>query len=74
MADDVVIKTGKDKYGYRYAKVGGGKRTGTLWHIVNDGNYKNNATHFMDNALSEVNGEIELILDQELRWALGEWL
>lgn len=67
MADDVVIKTGKDKYGYRYAKVGGGKKTGTLWHIVNDGTYKNKATHFMDNVISETSSEVDGIIDQELR-------
>ena len=72
MADDVVIKTGKDKYGYRYAKVGGGKRTGTLWHIVNDGTYKNRATHFMDNAISQSESEVQAIIDKELRRALGD--
>ena len=72
MADDVTIKTGKDKYGYRYAKVGGGKRTGTLWHIVNDGTYKNRATHFMDNAISQSESEVQAIIDQELRRALGD--
>lgn len=72
MADDVVIKTGKDKYGYRYAKVGGGKNTGTLWHIVNDGTYINKATHFMDNAISDTQSEVQAIIDQELRRALGD--
>lgn len=67
MSDDVVIKTGKDKYGYHYAKVGGGKHTGTIWHIVNDGTYKNKATHFMDNAIKESENEIASIIDQELR-------
>ena len=71
MADDVVIKTGKDKYGYRYAKVGGGKKTGTLWHIVNDGTYKNKATHFMDNVINETSSEVEVTIDQELRRAIG---
>lgn len=70
MADDVVIKIGKDKYGYRYAKVCGGPKTGTLWHIVNDGTYKNKATHFMDDAISATEKEIEEIIDQELRRAL----
>lgn len=72
MADDVVIKIGRDKYGYRYAKVCGGKQTGTLWHIVNDGTYKNNATHFMDNVISESENEIQAIIDQELRRALND--
>ena len=70
MADDVKVKTGKDKYGYRYAKVGGGKQTGTLWHIVNDGTYKNQATHFMDNTISETSSEVEGTIDQELRRAI----
>lgn len=71
LADDVVIKTGKDKYGYRYAKVGGGKKTGTLWHIVNDGTYKNRATHFMDNTIKESENEVQQIIDQELRRSFG---
>lgn len=70
MADDVVIKTGKDRYGYRYAKVGGGKKTGTLWHIVNDGTFKNDATHFMDNTISESENEVQQIIDEELRRSL----
>ena len=70
MADDVVIKTGKDKYGYKYAKVGGGKHTGTLWHIINDGTYRTKATHFMDRTISETEGEIQSIIDEELRRSL----
>lgn len=70
MADDVIAKTGKDKYGYRYAKVSGGKATGTLWHIVNDGTFKNQATHFMDDAIRESQEEIENIIDQQLRKAI----
>jgi len=70
MSDDVVIKTGKDKYGYKYAKVGGGKHTGTLWHIVNDGTYRTKATHFMDRTISETEGEIQAIIDEELRRSL----
>lgn len=72
MADDVVIKAGKDKYGYRYAKVGGGKKTGTLWHIVNDGTYKNKATHFMDNVINETSSEVEGTIDSELRRAIEQ--
>lgn len=67
MADDVVIRSGKDKYGYRYVKVQGGKSTGTLWHIVNDGTFRNTATHFMDNAMSQAETDIQSIIDEELR-------
>lgn len=67
MSQDVIIRFTKDRYGYRIVKVQGGKQTGTLWHIVNDGTYKNSATHFMDNAIAQSEKEIESILDQELR-------
>jgi HK97 gp10 family phage protein len=67
MADDVVIKFTKDKFGYRIIKVQGGKKTGTLWHVVNDGTFRNRATHFMDNAISSSEEEIQQILDEELR-------
>lgn len=67
MANDVVVRFTKDKYGYRVIKVQGGKSTGTLWHIVNDGTFKNNATHFMDNAIKDSETEIQQIIDEELR-------
>ena len=67
MADDVVVRTGKDKYGYRYAKIQGGKQTGTLWHIVNDGTYRSKATHFMDNSMSEADQDIQNAIDESLR-------
>ena len=67
MADDVQITTTKDKYGDTVVKVRGGKATGTLWHIVNDGTYRSRATHFMDLALSNVENELEQIIDEKLR-------
>lgn len=72
MADDVVVRTGKDKYGYRYTKVGGGKETGTLWHIVNDGTYVSDPTHFMDNAISQSENDIQQIIDEELSKTNGK--
>lgn len=59
MADDVKLSIRTDKYGEKYAKVMGGKKTGTLWHIVNDGNLHSQPTHFMDNALKELDGKID---------------
>lgn len=67
MADDVQITTTKDKYGDVVVKVRGGKSTGTLWHIVNDGTYRSKATHFMDLALSNVENELQQIIDEKLR-------
>lgn len=67
MADDVVVRTGKDKYGYRYAKIQGGKQTGTLWHIVNDGTYRSRATHFIDKSISEADKDIQEAIDTPLK-------
>ena len=66
MADDVSIRTVKDSFGDKVTKIQGGKKTGTLWHIVNDGNYNTGATHFMDKALQEAEQEIQAIIDAEL--------
>lgn len=75
MADDVHINVAKNKYGDKVLKVQGGKRTGTLWHIVNDGSYnmlvgkRNRATHFIDDALKDAESEIDNIIDDELQKA-----
>lgn len=61
MADDVKLSIRTDKYGEKYAKVMGGSKTGTLWHVVNDGNLHSRATHFMDNAMKELDGDIDYI-------------
>lgn len=66
MYQDVHATTTTDKYGKKVAKVGGGKATGTLWHLVNDGTYKSKPTHFMDNTLSATESEIEKLLDKEM--------
>ena len=66
MADDVVIRTGKDKFGNKVVKIGGGKQTGTLWHIVNDGTFTAKPTHFMDNTINQTATDTEMNLDQEL--------
>lgn len=66
MADDVQITNKKDEFGERTIRVQGGKKTGTLWHLVNDGTYKSNATHFMDKAMQEAEPEIQAIIDAGL--------
>lgn len=67
MADDVRISTRKDEFGDTVVRVQGGKKTGTLWHIVNDGTYRSRPTHFMDLALNDVEAELESIVDQQLK-------
>ena len=66
MADDVQIRTVKDEFGGSVVKVQGGKKTGTLWHLVNDGTYRSNATHFMDKGIHEAEAEVEKIIDEGL--------
>lgn len=67
MWEDVQTKISTDKYGYKVLKIGGGKKTGTLWHIVNDGTYRTPATHFMDDTISQSENEIQRLIDAELK-------
>lgn len=64
MADDVRISTRKDRFGDLAVKVHGGPRTGTLWHLVNDGTLHARPTHFMDDALKSLDEDIDDIWDQ----------
>nr|DAT14940.1 MAG TPA: type I neck protein [Caudoviricetes sp.] len=67
MCDDVEIVTKKDEFGDVVVKVQGGKSTGTLWHIVNDGTHRSSPTHFMDLALNSIETDLEKIVDEKLR-------
>lgn len=67
MADDVTINTTKDTFGDTVIRVRGGKKTGTLWHIVNDGTYRSKPTHFMDLALGGVESELNALIDEKLK-------
>lgn len=62
MADDVSISMRKG-----VARVSGGKMTGTLWHLVNDGTLHTSATHFMDGALARLDGSIEKLWDEVMK-------
>lgn len=62
MADDVKINKSRGT-----AKIQGGKKTGTLWHLVNDGNLHSTATHFMDGALARLDGDIDKLWDEIMR-------
>lgn len=67
MADDVRISTRKDRFGDLAVKVHGGPRTGTLWHLVNDGNLHSQPTHFMDNALKSLDDDIDDMWDKVMK-------
>ena len=60
-----VKKVVSKKYGY--VSIGGGKKTGTLWHIVNDGTYKTKATHFMDSVLTAIDTASDKVWDKKAR-------
>lgn len=67
MADDVKISVRTSKYGEKYARVMGGKMTGTLWHLVNDGTLHSKGTHFIDNALTQLDGDMDRIWDKVMK-------
>jgi len=67
MADDVKISTRKDRNGNLVARVQGGKKTGSLWHLVNDGNLHSQPTHFMDDALKSLDGSIDKTWDKVMK-------
>lgn len=62
MADDVKITRRKGTL-----KISGGVKTGTLWHIVNDGTLHTMGIHFMDGALARLDDSIDGIWDKILR-------
>ncbi len=51
MCEDVKLRKNKAK---GYMTIGGGKMTGTLWHIVNDGTYRSKGIHFIERTLNEM--------------------
>lgn len=67
MADDVKLSIRTNPGGVKYARLSGGKMTGTLWHLVNDGTLHTNGTHFMDGALARLDGDIEKVWDKILK-------
>jgi HK97 gp10 family phage protein len=67
MKDDVKTIVRDDKQGAVYAIIKGGKYTGYKWHLVNNGTVKSRATHFVDNALKQSEGEFEAMIDNMLK-------
>ena len=71
MADDVEYKLKSSRAMGRYVSVGGGKSTGTLWHLVNDGHAAEDGTYvpgtfFIEKSLSKSDEEINSIIDSFL--------
>lgn len=64
LADDVKMSIKQDKWGGKVVKIQGGKKTGTLWHIVNDGNLHSRPTFFLDAALKNLDNSIDTLWDR----------
>ena len=67
LSDDVKGTIRTDKFGNKYASVRGGKKTGTLWHIVNDGTLHTRALHFMDRAIDKFDKEINELWNRNMK-------
>lgn len=67
MADDVKRTIRTDRWGYKYVSIRGGKMTGTLWHIVNDGTLHSGPTHFLDRAMKQIDDGIDKIWDEVMK-------
>lgn len=71
MQDDVkVVMDMNGLYGDQ-VKVRGGRATGTLWHLVNDGTSEAKPTHFMDKAQDAAEPLIDKILEDEMGAVFG---
>ncbi|MCL2225794.1 MAG: hypothetical protein FWB96_12575 [Defluviitaleaceae bacterium] len=73
LVDDVSSRLVEDKsYGHKQVRVSGTRTTGTLWHLVDGGGYKNRrATNFMTKAMSEAESKFDSILDIALKEEFG---
>ena len=75
MKDDVEYELKTSRTGERYVSIRGGKKTGKLWHLVNDGHVAEDGTvvsgnHFIDKAVSQSEKEIESIVDSFIEGVL----
>jgi len=71
--DDIQASLVDDKeFGGKRALVRGGRDTGTLWHILNNGTRRSRATNFMDKAIADVDGKLDATLDIVMREEFGK--
>lgn len=75
MQDDVEYAIKTSSRGERYVSIRGGKKTGKLWHLVNDGHVAEDGTvvsgkHFIEAAMTQSDKEIENIIDSFLKGVL----
>lgn len=70
LVDDVKTSIKDDKAGNVYAVIKGGKFTGYKWHMLENGTTTTKATHFMEKALKNTEGEINSYIDEAIRRAV----
>ncbi len=72
MADDVKVSNLKrDRDGALVRTVGGGKKTGTKWHLLEHGTYGGKgATHFMEKTLDKTEKDVEKIFNNAIETLL----
>jgi len=67
MQKDIEARIVKDKiFGGKRTRIRGGRQTGRLWHILNDGTYRFRGTRFMDKALADMESGLDAALDAAL--------
>jgi len=74
MADDVVVSgLLKSDGGERYRTVGGGRKTATLWHLVEYGTSRNSyhGRRFIERSMDQVESQLEKIADDKIERALN---
>lgn len=72
--DDVIYRVwrSKGRYALRYVSIGGGEKTGGLWHIVNDGHIAQDGTWvqgalFIERAQALALRDVDRLVDDFLR-------
>lgn len=76
MIDDVSYSVRKSQTGDQYVSVKGGKNTGYKWHMLNDGwtdrgGVFHMGTKFMEKAVRQAEGAIDLEIDKLLKKVAG---
>ena len=59
-------------YGGKRARVRGGRHTGPLWHIVDQGTRRSRGRNFMSKAMADVEGGLDAALDIALSEEFGK--
>lgn len=67
LADDVSRTIRTSKWGDKYVSIRGGKKTGTLWHLVNDGTLHSRPTHFLDRAIKQMDENIDQMWNEVIK-------